>query len=109
LFDWHVTRGDRAARDGKAKLAPPGERSTWRCLIGVQLGDGEIIAHAGDSIGVVTALDERKGLPRQLNQLLTRSIDAIVQLTPQRDRGSVLLQDSTNPQVALKAQDDQSL
>jgi hypothetical protein len=41
--------------NGKANLAPPAERSTWRCLIGVQLGNGESIAHAGDSVGVVTA------------------------------------------------------
>jgi hypothetical protein len=41
--------------NGKANLAPPAERSTWRRLIGVQLGNGESIAHAGDSVGVVTA------------------------------------------------------
>jgi RecA-family ATPase len=40
--------------NGKANHAPPAERSTWRRHISVQLGNGEGIAHAGDSVGVVT-------------------------------------------------------
>ena len=39
--------------NGKANHAPPAETSTWRRHIGVQLGNGESIAHAGDSVGVV--------------------------------------------------------
>jgi AAA domain len=39
--------------NGKANLAPPAERSTWRRHISVQLGNGESVAHAGDSVGVV--------------------------------------------------------
>jgi len=42
--------------NGKANLAPPAERSTWRRHISVQLGNGgNDSTHPGDSVGVVTA------------------------------------------------------
>jgi hypothetical protein len=41
--------------NGKANLAPPADKTTWRRLGSVQLGNGEAIPHAGDSVGVVTA------------------------------------------------------
>jgi hypothetical protein len=37
--------------NGKANLAPPSDQSTWRRLVSVQLGNGETIPHAGDSVG----------------------------------------------------------
>jgi hypothetical protein len=40
--------------DGKANLAPPAERSTWRRHISVHLGNGGSGTHPGDSMGVVT-------------------------------------------------------
>jgi hypothetical protein len=41
--------------NGKANLAPPAERSTWRRHVSVQLGNGGSGTHPGDSVGVVTA------------------------------------------------------
>jgi hypothetical protein len=41
--------------NGKANLAPPAENSTWHRHVGVQLGNGVNIPHAGDNVGVVTA------------------------------------------------------
>ena len=49
----HKRRSFFRVDNGKANLAPPAERSTWRRHISVQLGNGEGIAHAGDSVGVV--------------------------------------------------------
>jgi AAA domain len=39
--------------NGKANLAPRADRSTWRRLISIQLGNGDPIPHAGDEVGVV--------------------------------------------------------
>ena len=41
--------------NGKANLAPPADKSTWRRHVSVQLGNGETIPHAGDNVGVVAA------------------------------------------------------
>ena len=49
----HQRRSFFRVDNGKANLAPPAERSTWRRHTSVQLGNGEGIAHAGDSVGVV--------------------------------------------------------
>ena len=51
----HQRRSFFRVDNGKANLAPPAKQSTWRRHISVQLGNGESIAHAGDSVGVVTA------------------------------------------------------
>lgn len=47
---WSYFRVD----NGKANLAPPADKSTWRHHVSVQLGNGETIPHAGDNVGVVT-------------------------------------------------------
>jgi hypothetical protein len=40
--------------DGKANNQVRSDKSTWRRLISVQLGNGKQIKHAGDEVGVVT-------------------------------------------------------
>jgi hypothetical protein len=41
--------------NGKANLAPPAEKSTWRRHVSVQLGNGKEIPHVGDDVGVPTS------------------------------------------------------
>ena len=50
----HQRRSFFRVDNGKATHAPPADKSTWRRLVSAQLGNGASIAHAGDSVGVVT-------------------------------------------------------